>query len=139
MQMGPPCACGYPAVISASLDICNAGMGFIETTMLPVKDPADRHFKLVRYMGTFFPCSAERSGMPAFNSAPSYEKLQPMRKATELVGQQSVTSVVSRSSLPSRYMAYLVELFNREREREGKIEKYQTLCFDLACATHNKE
>lgn len=52
-------------------EICKAGIGFMLTTILPFKDPAERHFRLVLYIGTFLPCWALFSGIPAFINSPS--------------------------------------------------------------------
>jgi len=84
------------------LETCNAGMGFMLTTIFPLSDPAGRHLSEVLYMGTFFLCSKLFNGISASKRAPSYEKEHPIKKATDSSGQYSVASATSLSSFPSR-------------------------------------
>jgi hypothetical protein len=99
---GAPCASGYLFVTSRASPTWSSRIGLMDTTIGPRNAPAGTQGREVMYIGTAWPCSKWRSRTPAFSSALSAVKLQPIKKATRSSRQISRMSVSSSTSSPFR-------------------------------------
>src|SRR5829696_1697370 len=98
MCTGPPWTGPYLDVIWVARIACSGVIGRIETTNGPEKRPAGVQSTLVRYIGTFTPCSTWRIGRPSARSARSNVNEQPIRNATRSSRQTSRASSGSSTS-----------------------------------------
>jgi len=73
MCTGPPWTEVYREVIRTAGTTLSGGIGRMVTTSVPLKIPAALQGMSVIYMGTFFPSSMWRTGIPARMSASSKE------------------------------------------------------------------